>query len=162
MSFDRNGIKNGFVFAEHCGSAIDEIWNNADGILKWLMDLVIQTKEESKIKKDYCEVCNLNDDIIFLQNHHVAGEKHSHITITVCKSCHQELTAMQMVWDFRWRKSNQPEEIQQGFVFLGLHDILELKTRKTGNSSYRVFAKYALKTAAACLNYEKLCKVQFI
>ena len=103
---------------------------------KWIDDLIHQSKQDSKIKKDRCEICNSKEELHDLELHHPSGRKHDYRTITVCLVCHRWLSDKQKTWDKRWLEENQPEKIRQAFCLLGLQNILELKTIKTGNSNY--------------------------
>lgn len=107
---------------------------------EWIDDITHQTKPESKIKKDRCEICNSKEDSDDLQLHHISGRKHDYRMSTVCKSCHRWLTERQDTWDARWKENNQPENLRQAFFLLGLQDMLILKSEKTGNSIYKKLA----------------------
>jgi len=107
---------------------------------KWIDDLIHQTKQESKIKKQRCEICNSKEDLCDLELHHISGRKHDYRTITVCLVCHRWLSDKQKIWDKRWLEKNQTEYFIQAFFLLGLQNILELKTIKTGNSIYKKLA----------------------
>jgi hypothetical protein len=104
---------------------------------RWIDGIIYQRLEQSKIKKERCEICNSKEEPNNLEGHHQAGEKHDYRRITVCLVCHRWLTNKQKTWDKRWLEENQSEKIRQAFFLLGLQDILELKTIKTGNSIYR-------------------------
>ena len=102
-----------------------------------------QTRQESRIKKDHCEICNLiGYDSSSFELHHIAGRKHDYRTVTICKNCHRILSDEQKTRDHRWWMTNQPESIRKAFFLQGLCDILRLKSRKTGDS---VYEKYAAK-----------------
>ena len=107
---------------------------------KWIDDLIYQTKQDSKIKKDRCEICNSKEESRNLELHHTSGRKHDYRTITVCLVCHRWLSDKQKTWDKRWLDKNSSEYIRQGFFLLGLQNILELKSIKTGNSIYAKLA----------------------
>lgn len=102
-----------------------------------------QTKQESRVKKDHCEICNLtSSNSSSFELHHIAGRKHDYRMITVCKNCHRILSDEQKLRDYRWWMPNQPENVRKAFFLQGLYDILRLKSRKTGDS---VYEKYAAK-----------------
>lgn len=103
---------------------------------EWIDSKIYQTKQDSEIKKDRCEICNSKEDSKCLELHHPSGRKHDYRTITVCLICHRWLTERQDTWDKRWLEENQPKNIRQAFFLLGLQDILILKSIKTGNSIY--------------------------
>jgi len=105
---------------------------------KWIDDLIYQTRQESKIKKERCETCNSKEDPKDLERHHPAGEKHDYRRTTACKhKCHKSLSLWQKGFDARWKEENQPENLRQAFFLLGLQDILELKSMKSGNNIYK-------------------------
>jgi uncharacterized protein with PIN domain len=106
---------------------------------KWIYDLIHQTKQESKIKKERCEICNSKEEACGLELHHLSGRKHDYRTITVCLVCHRWLSDKQKTWDKRWL-DEKSEHLRQAFFLLGLQNILELKTIKTGNSTYAKLA----------------------
>jgi hypothetical protein len=108
--------------------------------LKRIDDLIHQTKQESKIKKERCEICNSKEESHNLELHHLSGRKHDYRTITVCLVCHRWLSDKQKTWDKRWLDKNNSEYVRQAFFLLGLQNILELKSIKTGNSIYAKLA----------------------
>ena len=107
---------------------------------KWIDDIIYQTKHESKIKKDRCEICNSKEDPEYLELHHPSGRKHDYRMTTVCKPCHRWLTERQDTWDVRWKEKNQSKHLRQAFFLLGLQDMLILKSMKTGNRIYEKLA----------------------
>jgi len=110
-----------------------EIRNNQ----KWINNLVYQTRLESKIKKERCEICNSKEDPKDLEKHHPTGKKHDYRIATACiPNCHRWLTERQDTWDKRWLEINQPENHIQAFFLYGLQDMQILKSKKTGNSIY--------------------------
>lgn len=120
-----------------------------DKIRKWRDSIFYQTREESEIKKDRCEICYSKEDLERLQLHHPAGIKHDYRTTTACIECHTWLSNRQKIWDRRWLEENQPENIRLAFFLLGMKDIFELKSIKTGNSLYlRLGESYTEKISA--------------
>jgi len=107
---------------------------------KWIDNIIYQTKKDSKIKKDICEICNSKEVPRNLELHYLAGNKHDFRMVTVCKSCHRWLTERQDTWDVRWKEKNQSEHLRQAFFLLGLQDMLILESMKTGNSIYEKLA----------------------
>lgn len=107
---------------------------------KWIDNIIYQTKQDSKIKKERCETCNSKEDSKNLELHHSSGRKHDYRIITVCLVCHRWLSDKQKTWDKRWLEENQSENIRQAFFLLGLQDVLKLKSIKTGNSIYEKLA----------------------
>lgn len=112
----------------------DDLWDDVKEIETWLNDLVIQTTEQARLKKERCEVCQSKEDALDLELHHIAGEKHDYQTITACKECHKVLTARQHVWDKRWFQRNQPQNVREAFFLQGLREILILRSAKTGDT----------------------------
>jgi hypothetical protein len=105
-------------------------------IQNWIDDIIYQTLEQSKIKKERCEICNSKEDSKNLELHHSSGRKHDYRIITVCLVCHRWLSDRQKTWDKRWLEENQSENIRQAFFLLGLQDMLILKSMRTGNRIY--------------------------
>ena len=120
------------------GMVRDEKLDDIGSAEAWLNQIFNQTLEQSSFKKKSCEVCSSQS---YHELHHIAGRKHDFRTITACKQCHTELTENQKMWDARWYKSNQPENLRLAFFLLGLHDILLLKSKKIANSIYEELAK---------------------
>ena len=108
----------------------------------WLNEIINQTENEAKIKKNRCEICNSKEDKNKLQGHHIGGRKHDHRQITVCLICHAELTERQTLWDARWLNENQSETLRLAFFYLGLYDILMLKAQRTEQSVYAKLASF--------------------
>ncbi|MCA9828787.1 MAG: hypothetical protein KC444_10470 [Nitrosopumilus sp.] len=107
-------------------------------IEQWINFLIHQSKKESRVKKERCEVCNSKDD--YFEGHHVSGRKHDYRQITACRTCHDELSQMQKLRDIRWLDSNHSQSTKDAFFLQGLYDILILKSKKTGNSLYEKYA----------------------
>lgn len=106
-------------------------------IVIWINSIINQTKKESEIKKERCEVCNSKEESNNKEGHHIAGKKHDYRQATVCKpSCHRWLSDRQKTWDRRWESNNLSENLKTAFFLMGLQDILILKSRKTENSIY--------------------------
>lgn len=105
-------------------------------IQNWTDDIFYQTPEQSKTKKERCEICNSKEDSKCLELHHLSGRKHDYRTITVCLICHRWLTERQDTWDKRWLEVNQPENLKQAFFILGLQDVFILKSMKIRNNIY--------------------------
>ena len=106
----------------------DYIFNDFES---WLNQIIKQSKKESLIRKERCEICNSKEDSF--EGHHIAGRKHDHRQITTCKSCHRWLSDRQKTWDKRWEKENLSENLRQAFFLQGLQDILILKSKKIEN-----------------------------
>jgi len=116
------------------GQLYDDTNHVINGAEIWLNDIIHQSKKESLIRKERCEVCNFKE--VRFESHHIAGRKHDSRQITTCIPCHSELSLMQKRWDTRWLKSNQSDNLKRAFFLLGLTDILILKSKKIGNPIY--------------------------
>ena len=124
------------------GQLRDENNDAINGIEEWVMEIISKPKNKSmQEKKNRCEICNSKEEPYNLELHHLSGIKHSHQTITVDRHCHQQLSQQQKVWDSRWMKNDQPENVRLGFLLMGIHDVLMLKGKKTGISAYEELAK---------------------
>ena len=75
-------------------------------------------------------------------------------TITVDKRCHMELSDSQKTWDCRWLQRDQPDNVRLGFLLMGLYDVLSLKGKKTGNSTYGDLARKLQPRICQMLNHE--------
>ena len=138
------------------GQLRDENQDTINDIEKWVMEIISKPKNKSmQEKKNRCEVCNSKEESYNLELHHLSGIKHSHQTITVDRHCHQQLSQQQKVWDSRWMKNNQPENVRLGFLLMGIHDVLVLKGKKTGCSTYEELAKKLRQRIYQSLNMEE-------
>lgn len=137
------------------GKLRDDTLDAIDEIEGWINEIVTKPKNKSmQEKKNRCEVCNSKEESYNLELHHVAGRKHDYRTITVDKKCHNELSESQKTWDGRWLQKDQPENVRLGFLLMGLHDVLTLKGRKTGNSAYSDLARKLQPRIYQMLNQE--------
>jgi len=128
---------------EKIGELRDDKMQHVDEINKFVNQIFNQTPKESRIKKNYCEICNfISSDMSSFELHHVSGCKHDFRMVTSCKPCHRVLSDKQKLQDHRWWMKNQPENIRKAFFLHGLYEILCLKSQKTGNS---VHCEYAAK-----------------
>lgn len=126
------------------GEWLDETQQAIEEDIEWINGIVCQTPEESKIKKDRCEICNSKEDSIYLELHHLGHKRFNHITITACKSinnCHGILTERQMLHEHLLRIENPSEELKIAIFLMDWQDVLLLKAEKTGNSNYRALAR---------------------
>jgi len=128
------------IVNQKIGEWRDRVEKEIESAEKWVNQIIIQTYEQSKIKAENCGICGCTDRK--REQHHVAGRKHDYRIITVCTECHDELTRRQKLWDARWWKENQPDNVKQAFLIQGIHDILELRAKKTGDSNYAKLAAY--------------------
>lgn len=125
------------VLSHSIGVVKDNVYVDILIIDRWLQSLVFQTPEEAKVKKVCCEICSNREG---LELHHIAGRKHIHNTVTVCKDCHHTLSKNQRLWDKRWEHPDQSYQVRDAFTLQGIHDILGLKAYKTGNTVYSLLA----------------------
>jgi hypothetical protein len=123
---------------EPVGRWRDEIEASLDDIIAWVNRLANQSIEESKNKKEKCEICN---SIEGLELDHISGRKHDYRTATLCYDCHQWHSKKQRAYGKEWEQKDQPENMRQAFFLKGLIDLLELKAIRTGNSNYRTLAE---------------------
>lgn len=122
---------------EPIGKWKEETYQTLDDITGWVNTLSSQGIDESRNKKAKCEICGSSDK---RELNHIAGEKHDHRTVTLCLDCHRKLSDKQKLWDKRWEKEDQPENVKRAFFLQGLKELLELKASKTGNSNYATLA----------------------
>lgn len=102
-----------------------------------LNDLINQTEEQAKIRKDYCEICLIRN--VKFHGHHIAGQYNDFRQITVCTDCHDTLTEKQKLDARIWTKGNS-EFLKQSFFVRGLYDILYLMAQKRNNTIYAQIA----------------------
>ena len=137
------------------GKLRDDTLDTIDEIEAWINEIVCKPKNKSmQEKKNRCEICNSKEESYNLEAHHLAGRKHDYRTITVDKKCHMELSDSQKTWDCRWLQKDQPENVRLGFFLMGLHDVLTLKCKKTGNSAYGHLARKLQPRICQMLNSE--------
>ena len=137
------------------GKLRDDTLDSIDEIEAWINEIITKPKNKSmQEKKSRCEICNSKEELYNLESHHLAGRKHDYRTITVDKKCHGELSESQKTWDCRWLQKDQPENVRLGFLLMGLHDVLALKCKKTGNSAYGNLARKLQPRIYQMLNQE--------
>jgi hypothetical protein len=73
-----------------------------------------------------CVVCGSAGPI---EAHHVAGRRHSNLTVPVCVSCHRRLSERQYGWDPRWLSPERSPELDSSLVVRGLSDLCEERGR---------------------------------
>jgi hypothetical protein len=103
-------------------------------------EIINQTKEESKIQKERCWICNSKEECF--EDNHVAGKKHDYRLNTLCIPCHRKFTEMQKTWDKRWWDDTYSESLKKAFLLMGIRDMLILKTMNTGKN---IYIEYGLK-----------------
>jgi len=138
------------------GKLRDDTLDKIDEIEAWVNEIVTKPKNKSmQEKKNRCEICNSKEEPYNLESHHLAGIKHDYRTIIVDRQCHHELSESQKTWDVRWLKKDQPENVRLGFLLMGIHDVLMLKGKKTGCSTYEELAKKLRQRIYQALNMEE-------
>jgi len=121
------------------GNIQDNYESKIEEIELWQNKLLRQTKKESTIKQDSCEICNSKDKV-YCELHHVAGRKFDFRTITACILCHRWLSDRQKIWDARWINNSDDQNLKTAFFYMGLYDILILKSKKTCCTVYEDIA----------------------
>jgi hypothetical protein len=123
----------------------DGIQQSLEDIIKWVNRIVCQTPEESRIKKDRCEICNSKEKPFDLELHHIGHERFwPDMRITACivnNNCHGIFSERQMMHEHLLRIKNPSEELKIAIFLMDLQDILSLKADRTGNSNYRILAR---------------------
>lgn len=122
-----------------------QILREIDETDAWLLGVLYQSPQEALVKKTHCEICGYQGSSCNLELDHVAGRKHDYRTITACKidgryGCHSKRTQRQKTWGPDWLIGDQPQEVRDRFLLLGLRDILLLKAELTGNYYCRIVA----------------------
>ena len=98
-----------------------EIQNQELG--KFLNDLLLSFPSQFEA----CQICRRKTSN--LEEHHIAGRKHSDLTIRICKECHSELSLKQNMYDPRWRLQSVDERLREAFLIQGICDVLSLKAK---------------------------------
>lgn len=128
----------------------DELDKQITELEIWVLGIINQTQEEAKFRKDRCEICNSKEDPKDLERHHITGRKYDYRIVTVCKTCHQTLTNWQKVWPQNLQAINK--KVLVYYFWLGLRDILMLKSGKTVTDIHRSLAEKVLNDIP-CLPY---------
>jgi len=83
-----------------------------------------------------CVICGSLGPI---EAHHVAGRRHSDLTVPACIPCHRRLTERQHGWDPRWLSETRSPELDRSLIVRGLSDLCEERGRF--EPAYHVLAK---------------------
>lgn len=102
-----------------------------------LNELINQTEEQAKIRKDHCEICLIRN--VKFQGHHIGGQYNDYRQITACIPCHDILTERQKLDSRIWTEGNS-DFLKQSFFVRGLYDILYLMAQKRNNTIYAQIA----------------------
>jgi hypothetical protein len=81
-------------------------------------------------KGGYCSLCGYSDEFLILHKHHIAGRKHSDITVTVCPNCHERLSLEQRAWPSIWLKKTVDQNIIYGLMLRGLADLSKIMSEQ--------------------------------
>jgi hypothetical protein len=110
---------------------------------QWINSVINQPEKDSKIKKDYCEICLIRYVKFF--SHHVGGRYNDFRQITVCGDCHYIVTEKQKIDARIWTEGN-PDFLKRSFFLRGLYDILILMAQKRNNPLYSDIANLLTNT----------------
>jgi hypothetical protein len=84
-----------------------------------------------------CSVCVKNHSA---EDHHVAGRRHSDLTVPVCRCCHRRLSERQNGWDPHWLSDGRSSALDNSLLLRGLSDLSEERARTHG-PAYHLVAK---------------------
>ena len=112
-------------------------------INKLVNEIINQTEEQSKNRKDYCEVCLIRH--VKFVGHHIGGRYNNFRQITVCYDCHYIVTEKQKIDARIWTEGN-PDFLKRSFFVRGLYDVLILMAQKRNNSIYADIANLLTNT----------------
>ena len=85
--------------------------------------------------KGRCSVCEKNRSA---EDHHVAGRRHSDLTIPVCRRCHRRLSERQNGWDPRWLSDARSPALDSSLLLRGISDACEERGRTFGQAYHLV------------------------
>lgn len=72
-----------------------------------------------------CLICFISDPFV-LEEHHLAGRKHSDLTFTVCANHHAILSRMQGRWPNEWLQRDLPANKRVAFMVRGISDMFRI------------------------------------
>lgn len=99
---------------------------------------------EMRVPSTRCAICASEGP---LEQHHIAGRENLPDTITLCKTCHNELTNL---YQPKWLPWNGEKKSLECY-FLGLSDIFYLLWVKAGHSYFHELSKvFALNARYQC------------
>ena len=128
--------------------------NELSDLIK-LINFIISNNEEF-LRSPICKVCDKPVKDNDSELHHPSGWKHNpDIVLTVCKSCHQELSRRQMLWDKRWELADQTENVRNAFLLQGISDILMLRYVKLNEASALFLSNSLYYTISTLLGTDK-------
>ena len=87
--------------------------------------LISEQKVRDKLLSGRCLCCICGDmDPRVLEEHHIAGRKHSTLTVTLCGNCHRKLSRKQRSYPNCWLQPHLSPLKCIAFTLRGLADIL--------------------------------------
>jgi hypothetical protein len=98
------------------------------------MQLVKEAEQQFAAR--HCVVCSRSD--LPLRQHHIAGKANLPDTITLCKSCHDELSN---IYQPKWLPWREAERNPLECYFLGWSDIFHLFWQKTRQEYFYELSK---------------------
>lgn len=131
------------VLNEKISIVDDRIQYETQQVRIFLNQLINQTEKDSKIKKDYCEICLIRYVKFF--SHHIGGRYNDFRQITVCGDCHDIVTEKQKLDARIWTEGN-PDFLKKSFFLRGLYDVLILMAQKRNNTFYSDIANLLTNT----------------
>lgn len=99
--------------------------------------LRLMKEAEQQIVARYCVVCGRSG--VPLEQHHIAGKANLPDTITLCKSCHGELTNIYQAKWIPWESDAERDPLE--CYFLGWSDIFHLLWQKTRHQYFYELSK---------------------
>ena len=96
----------------------------------------LMKEAEQQVAARYCVVCGRSD--IPLEQHHIAGKANLPDTLTLCRTCHDELTN---IYQPKWIPWADSERDPLECYLLGWSDIFHLLWHKTGHHYFFELSK---------------------
>lgn len=96
--------------------------------LRYSAELKRRIQEQKALDKlltssGHCCICGIIDPLV-LEEHHIAGRKHSDLTLTLCANCHQKLSRKQRSYPKAWLNARLSPLKCVAFTLRGIADIL--------------------------------------
>jgi len=96
----------------------------------------LMKEAEQQLAARYCVVCGRSD--VPLEHHHIAGRANLSDTITMCKTCHDEVTN---IYQVKWLPWTDAERYPLECYFLGWSDVFHLLWHRTGHRYFFELSK---------------------
>lgn len=103
--------------------------------LSILHPIRLMKEAEQQVAARYCVVCGQSSS---LEQHHIAGKANLPDTLTLCRTCHDELTN---IYQAKWIPWADAERHPLECYFLGLSDIFHLLWQRTRNRYFYELSK---------------------